>query len=298
MDTGNTPLFGLIGHPIGHSQSPALFKAAYDGKYRYDLIEGEYFDASYKKFLRSYQAINVTAPFKEKAFERADVVTGPCALIGAANILVKGEDGITCHNSDFSGVILSVADALLPGSVAQCYSTFGTQAHKKVHQLIRGELQEIYGRRPKALVAGCGGAGKAAAVAAAEMGFETWISNRSAESVARFVKGLPEYGFKIVPLEEICEAIKEADLVIYTLPLALEALGSLSAEDYAGDVSKLVLEANYRDPAFSGKLREPLERGGAQYIPGKRWLLFQALSGYSIMTGETPDFPALTKVFR
>jgi hypothetical protein len=35
--------FGLIGHPIAHSLSPHLFKAAYDGKFRYDLIEGESF---------------------------------------------------------------------------------------------------------------------------------------------------------------------------------------------------------------------------------------------------------------
>ena len=44
--------FGLIGHPIAHSLSPALFKAAFDGKYTYDLIEGDDFEQSYKKFLQ------------------------------------------------------------------------------------------------------------------------------------------------------------------------------------------------------------------------------------------------------
>ena len=39
--------FGLIGHPIAHSLSPALFKAAYNGRYQYDLIEGEEFEKSY-----------------------------------------------------------------------------------------------------------------------------------------------------------------------------------------------------------------------------------------------------------
>lgn len=293
MENATAPLFGLIGHPLGHSLSPSLFDAAYGGKYRYDLIEGEYFDASYKKFLRSYKAVNVTAPFKEEAFERADVVTGPCALIGAANILAKGKDGVECHNSDFSGVILSVADALLPGAVAQCYSVFGADAHKKVHQLIRNELPDVFGRRPRALVVGCGGAGKAAAVAAAEMGFETWIANRSVARACAFVKGLPEYGFKLIPIEEMNEALKASDLVIYTLPVALDSLSDLSEGDYSSEVSKIVLEANYRTPSFSGAIREKLEKGGAQYIPGKRWLLFQAMSGYSIMTGEAPDPAAL-----
>ena len=63
--------FGLIGHPIAHSLSPALFKAAYDGKYAYDLIEGEDFETSYRRFIEEYDAINVTAPFKEAAFAKA-----------------------------------------------------------------------------------------------------------------------------------------------------------------------------------------------------------------------------------
>ena len=43
--------FGLIGHPIGHSLSPALFSAAYAGQFCYDLIEGPYFEESYARFL-------------------------------------------------------------------------------------------------------------------------------------------------------------------------------------------------------------------------------------------------------
>ena len=66
--------FGLIGCPIAHSMSPALFKAAYDGAYDYDLIEGE-FDDVYLRFLNEYDAINVTAPFKEIACSKAQVLS-------------------------------------------------------------------------------------------------------------------------------------------------------------------------------------------------------------------------------
>ena len=47
--------FGLIGHPIAHSLSPFLFKAGYDGKYPYDLIETSDFDEAYSRFLSGYQ---------------------------------------------------------------------------------------------------------------------------------------------------------------------------------------------------------------------------------------------------
>ena len=150
------PDFGLIGHPIEHSQSPRLFETAYHGKYRYDLIKGQYFEESYAKFLKGYKAVNVTAPFKEKAYEKADIVSGPVALTGAANILVKTPEGVSAHNSDFTGVILTVAEALFPGIIHEFYGTFGSKAHVKIHQFVKAQLAERYGRKPAALVAGLG----------------------------------------------------------------------------------------------------------------------------------------------
>ena len=71
--------FGLIGDPIATSKSPLLFEAAYkeqeqpDGSpYKYDLIEGADFEASFKKFEEEYSAINVTAPFKELAYAKVE----------------------------------------------------------------------------------------------------------------------------------------------------------------------------------------------------------------------------------
>ena len=285
------PDFGLIGHPIEHSQSPRLFEAAYGGKYAYDLIRGEYFEESYAKFLKGYKAVNVTAPFKEKAYAKADTVSGPVALTGAANILVKTPEGVSAHNSDFTGVILTVADALFPGIVREFYGTFGANAHVKVHQFVRAKLEERYGRRPAALVAGLGGAGKAAALAAAEMGFATTVMNRTAAKSDIFVKGLPEYGFRVAPIEAFREELRRSDLVVYALPAALDCFPELGPDDFSG--KPLVLEANYRDPAFSGLLLARMLDAGAGYLPGKLWLVNQAVSGYSVMTGEAPDIDAL-----
>ena len=79
--------FGLIGDPIATSLSPALFNAGYEGKYNYDHIEGADFGASFKAFEDRYKGINVTAPFKEQAFARADIYTSYCRKIGATNLL-------------------------------------------------------------------------------------------------------------------------------------------------------------------------------------------------------------------
>lgn len=282
--------FGLIGHPIAHSQSPALFKAAYNGKYGYDLIEGAYFEESYRKFINGYKAINITAPFKDEAFEKAEVVSGPAALIGAANILVKTDEGVACYNSDFTGIIISVAEELFPGITEEFYSEFGDRAHIKIHQFVKAKISEL-GSKAKALIVGCGGAGKAAALAAAEMGFETSIMNRSADKVEKFVKGLPEYGFRTLGIEAFKEALKESDLVIYALPKALDCIAGLEAEDFRK--GQIILEANYKDPSFTGTVANTMAKAQVRYIPGKLWLINQAISGYAVMTGETPDIKAL-----
>ena len=42
--------FGLIGYPIAHSLSPALFKAGYHGRFPYELIETADFEEASSVF--------------------------------------------------------------------------------------------------------------------------------------------------------------------------------------------------------------------------------------------------------
>lgn len=293
--------FGLIGDPISTSKSPILFNAAYAGRRQYDLIEGSDFEASYARFLSDYKAINVTAPFKELAFRKADVISGPCSKIGASNLLLKTEQGIEAHNSDFTGIILCVAEAYFPGITAQCYERYGSRGYIKVHQFFRESIGHLFVEKPQALVVGCGGAGRAAAVAAAELGFDTALMNRTPEKAQKIVDELPEYKFIVDPVSDFKAAVKECELVIYTLPMALDSVALLTQEDFAGEgrygtgqPGKVILEANYKTPAFSGEVLDRLNASGAQYIPGKRWLIGQAITGYGIMTGEQPDINAIS----
>ena len=212
--------FGLIGHPIAHSLSPALFTAAYGGKYAYDLIETPDFDEAWRRFLAGYRAINVTAPFKGDAFARVDWKSPECGRVGATNLVVKTPDGTKAYNSDYRGV-----KALL----------------------------EPLGCRTAAVV-GYGGAGKAALAAAEDLGLDTRLYRHA----------------------EVAGGV-QADVVIYTLPRAVEGI----------DCAHL-LEANYKDPCLAGR---------PGYIPGSAWLLMQAVTGYALMTGEAPDPAPMKNVF-
>ena len=254
--------FGLIGDPIAHSLSPALFKAGYNGRWAYDLIEGNDFENSFQRFMKEYQGINVTAPFKEMAFARADILSEECRLIGAANILVKTSDGVLACNSDFLGV--------------------------------RRWLQEVgAGDGSAVLIAGCGGAGKAAAFACATLGCKTVLMNRNrskAESIASKAGG--KLHFEVADLDGFPDALKESDILIYNIPSAIPALSGLKPEDFKPGA--LVLEANYRNPSFSGELIDTMKDAPARYVSGRIWLLYQALTGYKIFTGEEPDLTRMS----
>ena len=236
--------FGLIGNPVAGSLSPRLFEAAYGGRYTYDLIEGAVFDASWQRFLDEYDGINITAPFKQDAFRTVDVLSDSARLCGAVNLVVKTPDGIKGFNTDVDGVMLAVQETGLTVS--------------------------------DALVVGCGGAGRAAAVAALRLGCHVTLANRTAARAASLAF---ELGCAWAPIDTLNSL--SPDLVIYTVPSPMEDLPDFP--------DAIILEANYRTPCLDGH--------GRIYISGLRWLLYQAVAGYSIFTGEEPNRNAMLRIF-
>ena len=291
--------FGLIGHPIAHSLSPALFKAGYDGRYPYELIETEDFEEAYRRFLDGYDGINVTAPFKELAYAKADILSQECRIIKATNLLVKTTDGIKAYNSDYLGVrmwLMEVAEGLkrtpptswAPPPAARGVARFSTPL--QLHSTAR------------VLIVGTGGAGKAAAVAAASLGMDLILMNRSmekAEAVAESVAAMdPAPAVEVRPLEDFRECFRTADIVIYNIPSAIPALAELSAEDFNPGHHKFILEANYKNPSFDKELIMKMMTANpeASCTKGTTWLLYQALTGYEIFTGEKPDLAPMSAV--
>lgn len=241
--------FGLIGYPIGHSVSPALFGAAYSGRWSYDLIEGPDFGPLRERFMQDYRAVNVTAPYKEDAYRTADILSDEVRAIHASNLLVKTPEGkVKAYNSDYLGLRTLITGAGLKAG-------------------------------DSALVIGCGGAGKAAAAAARDLGLETSVANRTAGKAGETAQ---QMGVKI------CDFYKaqSADIIIYTLPCPVENIERFDAGVY--------LEASYAHPSFD---REALSAKGRRYISGRMWLFQQAVDGYPIMTSEEPDVEAMKKIY-
>jgi len=295
--------FGLIGHPIAHSLSPALFKAGYDGRYPYELIETADFEEAYSRFLEGYDGINVTAPFKELAFAKADILSEECKVIKATNLLVKTPEGVKAYNSDYLGVQLCLKEMLLslsgdmPGGEKRATPlAAGGGAHEVGGVLFlpgispdTTDSEKAYkesANHLKALIIGLGGAGKAAGTAAESLGMEVVRMNRTIK------------GNGIRPLSDFRECFRDADIVIYNIPAPISQLDELTEEDLVSGKPKAILEANYKDPSFTEDMIRwmtginPLIR----YTSGRKWLLYQALTGYEIFTGKKPDLQRMSDV--
>lgn len=209
--------FGLIGHPISHSKSPELFKLLCPkSPHTYELIETESFENAFAIFKREYDAVNVTAPFKEKAFSLADEADEVTSQIGATNLLIKKEGKISAYNTDFLAVRYLLKE--------------------RIH-LAQDE---------QVLVVGCGGAGKAAAAAALSLGHKTFVAARNTAKCLDFIKRCCGE-ITLISLDQILEVIDEIKVIIHTVPCQIIKF-QLNKELLS---NKTIIEANYASPALS-----------------------------------------------
>jgi shikimate dehydrogenase len=108
--------FAVLGHPIGHSRSPAIHNAAM----RHMGIEGDYGArrAGPEELRRavdeirsgSLDGINVTMPLKEEAFRLSEVLSPEAAKSGSVNTMRPGAGTVEGHSTDVVAARAAVAD--------------------------------------------------------------------------------------------------------------------------------------------------------------------------------------------
>lgn len=281
--------YALIGNPISHSKSPALFKAAYRNSKEKELRESTYtliqkdniIDALTCFLSGNYKGINITAPFKEQLFSQEvlelfnekgytflpDKIS---SFLRCANILVKDDrqKELRSYNSDYMGV-------------------------KSIIEIVgkQKELKHI-------AVVGAGGAGKAAAMAVADCGIELSVINRT--NMSSFCTGINTLFCRqngaahlasfcsINDYQAVSLILSRTDMVIYTIP---KEAGNMREQLLANP--QPLLEANYANPAFSTLYNEK-----DLYISGKEWLLRQAVPAFKIFTGAEPCIESMRNTFK
>lgn len=160
--TSKTKVFGVIGDPIAHSQSPLLHNAAFrkvgfDGVYLPLRIGADHLHQSLEEYDKlGISGYSVTIPHKEGALEFADVPDVQSDLIGASNTLYRRDGKWHCTNTDYDAILETIL-AGLEESVT----------HKA----------DLSGKR--VLVLGAGGVARAAICAMIQNGASVTVANRT-----------------------------------------------------------------------------------------------------------------------
>lgn len=104
--------FILLGHPLGHSLSPAIHHAAYEclgQNHEYQLVDAPDEDAVREQVERVRRGdvvgSNVTVPYKRLALALADRRDVSAERVGAANVLARNAQGeVVAYNTDALGL--------------------------------------------------------------------------------------------------------------------------------------------------------------------------------------------------
>ena len=265
-DETRIPLAGVIGAPIAHSRSPALF-----GYWlrRYGLrgfyIPMEIAQADLAETLRTlpklgFVGVNVTIPHKETVLQIADIVTDRAALIGAANTLIFRKDGkIHADNTDGSGFVAN----------------------------LRQNAPMWAPAAGPAAVLGAGGAARAVIAALIEMGVpELRIANRTR---ARAEALRSDFGAKLVVYDWVQAGNMLDDCVTV---VNTTSLGMVGKPDFKVPLDALSPQAVVTDLVYTPLRTHFLDTAQAMScttVDGLGMLLHQAAPGFERWFGLRPD---------
>jgi shikimate dehydrogenase len=275
--TGKTKLIGILGHPVGHTLSPAMQNAAFRAEnlnYCYlpfDVPAGELGRALAGLRVLGCAGLNVTVPHKRAIIPHLDGLTREARLIGAVNtVSVKGRRLIG-HNTDGRGFI-------------------------RAFEAESGESPA----RKTVLLMGAGGAARAVAIQLLLEGVRRIvIANRTHQKGARLARELsrlfPARRVEAAPLRspDLQETLRESQLLINATSSGLKRSDPSPVPRKFLFPGLIVVDLIYNPPLTA--LLKAARSAGATPYNGVGMLLHQGALSFEIWTGRKPDLEVMKR---
>lgn len=275
--SGRTGMFCLIGTPVGHSGSPAMYnysfqKTGLDNAYlAYDIPLEKTEEAVQALRVLGCKGFNVTMPCKTKVAELVDELSDAAKLIGACNTVVIKDGKLYGNNTDGMGFVRN----------------------------LRENGVDVKGKRMT--IMGAGGAATAVQVQSALDGAaKISIFNRADEfyanaerTKAKIKEMLPECDVNVYPLEDtekLYAEIKDSDILVNATKVGMKPLDeqSLITDKSAFRTDLVVADVVY-NPKATKFVQEAKAAGCKVAIGGIGMLLWQGAAAFKLFTGE--DMP-------
>lgn len=274
--TGQTTPYAVLGHPIGHSLSPAMHNASLrklglDAIYlAFDVHPDRLLDVLPAMRDMGFGGVNLTVPLKEVAFNGIPDLARSAQSLGAVNTVEFLDDGtMRGHNTDGNGFVLALRDAFDSGVSGQ-----------------------------RVFVLGSGGAGRAVAITCGmEQAAEVVLTDMDpgrAEQVADEIRALgTDAAVSTIAAtpEAWADASRAADLVVQATPVGMHEgdASLLGADAFRSGQKVFDLIYMYPETPFMAAART----GGADVANGLGMLLEQGASAFTIWTGQAADTDAM-----
>ena len=258
----------VLGHPIAHSLSPVLHRAAYRHlglSWSYDAMDVN--EAQLPGVLASLGAewagLSLTMPLKEAALPLLTEVDPEAALLRSVNTVVIDGPQRSGHNTDVAGLTRVLEGVELDEDASVTVLGAGATARSATAALARlGRHRiDVCARRP------------AAARAIGTLGSDLGVQVRE------------------VPWPQLAETLG-ADLVISTVPLSASAPVATALPRSVGTLVD-VLYAPWPSP-----LAAAWEAAGGRATGGLAMLVHQAVEQVRLMTGRAVPSEVLTAAVR
>lgn len=273
-----TQLYAVLGHPIGHSLSPAMHNAAL-AALNMDAVYLA-FDVPPAKLMRSLEClgelgcggVNLTVPLKEVAFRGIANLNDSARRLGSVNTVKFTPRGLEGYSTDGEGFLRAIREAF------QC---------------------SVAGR--SLFILGCGGAGRAVALASALAGAERLVlADLEPARIRKLAQEITALSGKMT-VREIepdpeawIRAGREADIIVHATPVGMrpgeESL--LGAEAF--HPGQLVYDLIYMFPE-TAVMKVARERS-ARVANGLGMLLHQGALSFAIWTGVEPPVDVMRRV--
>ncbi|GIG39807.1 shikimate dehydrogenase [Cellulomonas phragmiteti] len=266
----------VLGHPVAHSLSPVLHRAAYaalglDG-WRYDAVDvtEEQLPELLAGLDGTWAGLSLTMPLKQTVMPLLDHVEPLAQVVGAVNtVLVQGSGpgrSLTGANTDVHGIVAALGEVGVSGDVRS------------------------------AAVVGAGATAASTLAALAQLGCATpRVYVRSQARAGGLVRAAHRMGVepRLCRLEDAPGEIGRCDVVVSTLPAhaadpIANALGAGASGARAGGA---LLDVCY-DPRPTALAGAWALRGG-RVVGGERMLLHQAVEQVRLMTGRAAPVAAM-----
>lgn len=270
--SGKTKLLGLIGSPVEHSKSPAMYNYCFekwnlDQKYLAFDVPKEKTEDAIKAFRTlGMKGANITMPCKQEVLKYLDRISPAAELVGACNTIVD-EDGIlTGYITDGEGYV----------------------------ENLRQEGVEIKGK--KITLLGAGGVSSAIqAQVLLDGAREIAVFNKkdafwetAEKKVKAYQEAFPNQKIALFDLddrEKLAEEIKTSDILSNATKVGMHPLEDLSIiTDKTWFRKELVVTDVVYDPEKT-KLLKDAEAAGCKAIGGLGMLIYQGAAAAKLYTG-------------